>query len=341
MNKTVFSQLDPRWSNLPYPKKPYTIGTSGCGCCSVTHLLIETEKYKKYTPKTVQPYMKQFAVPKQGTKWAGITASLKHYGFKPINHETMDDLFKTLNKRKKRMGIILFRKGTKGGITWTTSGHYVAYVDYKVAHGRHYFYTKDSGGRKHTGWYCYETQMKGLIPQVWSAEPPKEEKKVVKKTNNAKLISDMANKLAYPTAPDKAKYPSGKPKPEYKKALDKAYPNRKSWGAPSRAGASCDVFVGTVMRNTVDKKFPRCLSQQDAYLSKSKLFERVKNPTVKKLKDGDVIHYMRDDGGHICIYSGGKIKHASYKKWYGRTTDNESAMLNPKGKKIVHVYRAK
>ena len=117
MNKTVFSQLDTRWSKLPYPKKPYTIGTSGCGCCSVTHLLIETEKYKKYTPKTVQPYMKQFAVAGQGTQWDGITQSLKHYGFIPINHATMAGVYKTLEKRKKRLGIILFRKGTKGGMT--------------------------------------------------------------------------------------------------------------------------------------------------------------------------------------------------------------------------------
>ena len=353
MNSKVFSQLDPRWSGLPYPKKPYTIGTSGCGCCSVTHVIIESSKYEKYTPKTVQPYMKQFAVAGQGTKWAGITAALKHYGFKPINHEKMDDVFKTLAKRKKRLGIILFRKGTKGGITWTTSGHYVAFTDYKVAHGRHYFYTKDSGGRKHTGWYCYETQMMGLIPQIWTAEAPAE-KKVVKKEapkkatkkkvkTAAEKIAETANKLAYPTAPDKAKYPTGKPTDAYKKALDQAYPNRKTWGIAPRKGASCDVFAGTTIRTSgVDKKFPRCLSQQDAYLAKSKKFERVKSPTVKKLKDGDVIIYMRPDGsGHICFAVGKKTKHAAYKKWYGRTTNNLATMLSTKGKKFVHVYRAK
>lgn len=336
-----YSQLDSRWSNLPYPKKPYTIGTSGCGCCSIANLLVETEKYKKYTPKTIQPYMKQFAVSGQGTKWAGITEALKHYGLKPINHKTMDDLFKTLSRRKKRWGIILFRKGTKGGVTWTTSGHFVAFTDFKVEHGRHYFYTKDSGSRHNTGFFCYETQMKGLIPQVWSAEAPSEKKKTVK-TNNAAKIAKMADKLAYESAPEKAKYLTGKPKAEYKKALDEAYPNRKSWGTPSRKGASCDVFVGTVIRSSgVDKKFPRCLSQQDKYMSKSKKFERVKNPTVKKLKDGDIIIYQKTDGGgHICIFSGKKIKHASYKRWYGRTTNNEAKMLSKKGRRFVHVYRA-
>ena len=220
----VFSQLDPRWSGLPYPSKPYNIGTSGCGCVSVTHVIIETDKYKSYTPKNVQPYMKQFAIRGQGTTWNGITKSLEHYGLKVINHKTMDDLFKTLKSRKQRMGIILFRGGVKGGIRWTTSGHYVAFVDYKVEHGRHYFYTKDSGGRKHTGWYCYETQMKGLIPQVWSAVEPakkatKPAKKVVKATKklsaNAKKLADKAKELAYAGHPDEARYPSGKPKPEY------------------------------------------------------------------------------------------------------------------------------
>jgi len=180
MNKTVFSQLDRRWAGLPYPVKPWTLSTSGCGCVSVTHLLIETGKYKKYTPKDVQPYMKQFAIAGQGTLWSGIKTSLEHYGFKVINHSTMTGIFDTLKNRKQKMGIILFRKGTKGGVTWTTSGHFVAFLDYKVSNGKHYFYVKDSGGRRHTGWYCYETQMKGLIPQIWSALPPAEPKKVVK-----------------------------------------------------------------------------------------------------------------------------------------------------------------
>lgn len=172
MRDTVYSQLNPKWAGLPYPDKKYTIGSSGCGCCSVANIIIESEKYKKYTPKTIQPYMVQYAVPAQGTRWVGIAKGLEHYGFKAINHATMSDLFKTLKDRKTRLGVILFRAGTKGGVTWTTSGHYVAFTDYKVKNGRHYFYIKDSGGRKHTGWYCYETQMKSLVVQVWSAKKP-------------------------------------------------------------------------------------------------------------------------------------------------------------------------
>ena len=203
MRSEVYSQLDPRWKSLPYPYKPYNLGTSGCGCCSVTHVIIEADKYKKYTPKDVQPFMKQFAVAGQGTQWVGITKALEHYGFKAINHASMADLFKTLESREIRLGVILFRGGTKGGITWTTAGHYVAFTDYKVVKGKHYFYTKDSGGRQHTGWYCYETKMKGLIPQVWSALPPAGtakktvKKKAKKQTTAEKFLKKMTAICAY------------------------------------------------------------------------------------------------------------------------------------------------
>lgn len=171
MNKTVYSQLDTRWGKLPYPNNRYTLSSSGCGCVSVTHLLIETGKYHKYTPADVQPYMKQFAIAGQGTTHAGIKTALEHYGFITKEHSTMTDLFNTLKNRKYKAGILLFIGGTRGGVTWTTWGHYVAFIDYKVVGGKHYFYTKDSGGRKHTGWYCYETEMKGLVYKVWSANP--------------------------------------------------------------------------------------------------------------------------------------------------------------------------
>lgn len=188
MNKKVFSQLDTRWSKLPYPNKTYTIGNSGCGCVSVTHLLIETDKYAKYTPKNVQPYMKQFATYGNGTTWAGITKSLEHFGFTAKTHAKMSQAFATLDKAKRKMGIISFRGGTRGGITYTLRGHLMAYLGYKVVNGKHYFYLKDSGGRKNTGWFCYETQMKGLVAQIWTAAP-KETLFTPKGTYTIKFVS--------------------------------------------------------------------------------------------------------------------------------------------------------
>ena len=177
MNKNIFLQASSAYGSLPYPTLSYSFAKNGCGCCACTHVIIEQEKYKNYTPKDVRPYMvKQgFATKGHGTTWNGIKLTLEHYGHTVINHPTMTDLFNTLNNRKSQglpcRGVILFRKGTRGGTTWTSGGHYVAFVDYKKSGGKHYLYTKDSGGRRNNGWHCYETTMMGLIPQVWSAIP--------------------------------------------------------------------------------------------------------------------------------------------------------------------------
>ena len=53
-------------------------------------------------------------------------------------------------------------------------GHYVAFVGYKEVNGKHYLYMKDSGGRKHDGWYCYETTMRGCINKIWVGQIPDE-----------------------------------------------------------------------------------------------------------------------------------------------------------------------
>lgn len=162
-------------------------------------------------------------------------------------------------------------------------------------------------------------------------------------SNRAKLAK-TATALAYPGAPDEARYPGGKPTAAYKKALNDVYPDRSKWGKAPRQGASCDVFGGTVARSSgVDKKFPRGLSDQIKYLPKSDEFSLVKNATKDKLKDGDYIIYQKKNSnkGHICMYVNGKIKHASYEKWYGRTTNNVTKMLSAKGRQWVRVYRAK
>lgn len=196
MNSNIYKQYDSRWGALPYPTKAYSFSGNGCGCCACLHVIIEQEAYKKWTPKELRPYMvnQGFATRGNGTTWSGIKLTLEHYGNKVINHATMSDIFKTLNTRKKNkqpcLGVILFKGGSKGGITWTSGGHYVAFVDYKVDGNKHYFYTKDSGGRNHDGWYCYETQMKGLIPQIWSALPTDKKKVEPSKEKEEKINTD-------------------------------------------------------------------------------------------------------------------------------------------------------
>lgn len=166
------------------------------------------------------------------------------------------------------------------------------------------------------------------------------------KTNGQK-IGEKANELAYSTAPSEAKYPSGHAKASYKSALEKVYPNRSKWGKAPKVGASCDVFVGTVIRASgVDTNFPRGLADQRPYLAKSTKFTKVLNLTNRNLKEselknGDIVTYnYKKGGGHICIWYNGKLKHASVNEWYGRTT-TEGGRFKISGKNYIQVWRAK
>lgn len=173
MNIHIYRQADSRWASLPYPGKGYNFGPNACGACAVLHCIIEMDKYKNWTPKDIQPYMKQFATYGSGTTWAGIQKALIHYGLKDVaNIPTMPQLWRELEKGN-RVGVLLFGS-THGpdGTVWTTGGHYIAFTGYRVKNGQHQLYLKDSGGRKHDGWYSYEKSMKGDVRQVWIGRLP-------------------------------------------------------------------------------------------------------------------------------------------------------------------------
>ena len=149
-------------------------------------------------------------------------------------------------------------------------------------------------------------------------------------TTNAKKLAETANSFAWSTNTKKADYPSGAPTAAYKAGLNKAYPDRSKWGAAPKAGASCDVFVGTCVRCAgIDSKFPRGLSP--SYIAKSDKFKEVSKSNVQ---DGDIIITSK----HVCIVCGGKIKEASLGDFYPKTTATLSKRLNASGAKV---YRAK
>ena len=425
MSYITYKQADSRWGRKNYNGSS-TMATAGCGPTSVAMLAYAVDG--KTDPWDVAKFMKKngYAIRNNGTAWSGIPAAMKHFGLKDVkNVADMKDVWSYLSKGY--CAVFLFRAGSRGGVTWTTSGHYVAVTAYKYKNKKHYLYTRDSGGRNHTGWYCYETQMRGLIPQIWVGKvgtPVKPKKPTGKysgtipkptlkkgskgaqvkylqsflnwyfgkkiavdgafgditksaleqfqnaegikidgiygkisqdKANNYKKkvtptkgdkIAKMAKACAWPYGTKRAKYtyPTGKPMPEYKAALDVAYPDRSKWGKQTRAGASCDVFAGTMVRASgIDKKFPRGLAEQMPYVKKNTdKWTKVLPKSKSDLKAGDIMI----TSSHICVYvGGGYVCEAGYAtKRYGCTNKVSSMYYTPakyKNDKNFGVWRAK
>ena len=174
-NYAIFKQFDPRWGKKPYPYVS-TVASAGCGLCSVTHCVIEQDKYMDADPRKFYKFMKNYAVRGHGTEWIGIDEGLKHFGLKNVKRFSDMDLFFNELDKGNRVGVLLFgtNKAPDGRI-FTTVGHYIAFVGYKKKDGRHWLYLKDSGGRNNDGWLCYETSIRGCLKMLWTAEVPKQE----------------------------------------------------------------------------------------------------------------------------------------------------------------------
>lgn len=139
----------------------------------------------------------------------------------------------------------------------------------------------------------------------------------------SKEIVIKAKELAWPYGTDKevCKYDGGSPTDAFKMALDTAYPDRSGWGKKPKAGASCDVFVGTVVRAAgFDENFPRGLDDVEDHIDKyPDLWQKLSysDPSGFELRPGDVIFQKWNTNGkpygHIMIYIGdGKVANAHY-----------------------------
>lgn len=187
MNKTKYMQTDSRWGGLGYPRAPYFLRNCGCGEVSICNCIIEMDKYKSYTPATIQPYCKQFADPNgNGTYWSGIPEMMKHYGMTEVKeHGTMAQLWTEL-KKGDRVAIYLMgsRRGGNKGVHWTSSGHFVCSVAYKYENGKHWVYVKDSYSNSslRNGWISYEDNMKNDVIKVWSGKLSVQKKAYYPKT---------------------------------------------------------------------------------------------------------------------------------------------------------------
>ena len=154
MNDKIFKQYEDPWKDLPYPTYSSDFGENGCGCCACTHIAIEQESKKDWTPENLRQWMidQGYVVPGHGTEWQGIYDTLKHIGHNTVvwvgRKDPMSMAWAELDKGN-RIGVLLVDNGrTPDGTYWTSSGHYVAFNKYwKDEQGRHYFNIKI--GRAH------------------------------------------------------------------------------------------------------------------------------------------------------------------------------------------------
>lgn len=162
-------------------------------------------------------------------------------------------------------------------------------------------------------------------------------------------IGQKAIQLAWPygTPNKKLTYPKGKAKKAFRVAIEQVYGERKGWSKQCKAGASCDVFVGTVVRACgYDSSFPRALEKDLSYLPNSSKFKKVKVTKSSQFLPGDIILYNnKGPGGHIAVYveinNKGYIAEASYTlKRTGRIA-RKAPDWHPKSFKYFGVFRAK
>ena len=175
MNNTNFKQYNTAWAKLGYPKAPHYIKDCGCGEVAIANVIIEMQKYAGETPKTIQPYCKQYAAANgDGTYWSAPPKMMAHYGMTEVQeHQTMNPLWKELAKGG-RIAICLMsnRKAGSKGIKWTGSKHFIALTGYKYEGGKHVVFVKDSAtnSESRNGWLAYEDYLRNAVFKVWSGK---------------------------------------------------------------------------------------------------------------------------------------------------------------------------
>ena len=178
---------------------------------------------------------------------------------------------------------------------------------------------------------------KAVFPKT-HAPKPEEPKKPASKPAASSSTADKIVK--------KAKSLAGKadaPTKAYKAALDKAYPNRKSWGEGARLGRSCDVFVAVVVKALgFDSNMPRGLRDQLTHKPNSKYFDRIVKTNVAPYdhtKAGDLIFY-NGEHRHACIRTKTGIYEANHSsKKYPHVTKGFSKLKKKRSKVVI--WRAK
>ena len=172
-------------------------------------------------------------------------------------------------------------------------------------------------------------------------------KQNAKTKTGADKIVDKAKELAWPagTAESKYAYKGGAPTAKFKTALNKIYPNRKSWGDAPKVGCACDVYTGVVLNSTgIVSDYPRGANEQIKYTNKNlqRLVYRNVTPYSVSRYGDVVIYYKKKDGSskHTVIRGDGVLYEAQLKLTYGHVNPSMKTKLNVKRPYVV-ILRAK
>ena len=195
------------------------------------------------------------------------------------------------------------------------------------------------------GTYTYKVRVK--VDGKWSTQASKKFK--VRKAVVPAQLTQTALSLAWPrgTSSSVYSYSGGSPTPNFVNALNTVYPDRSNWSAAPKAGASCDVFVGTTVRTSgYDPYYPRGWDDQYSYLQASDKWVRIAySGSLSTLQSGDIILYKRSSGGcHTCIYveidGTPYLAEAQISRNYGYLNSSTSKIQKFSDKKLLVVYRA-
>lgn len=156
-------------------------------------------------------------------------------------------------------------------------------------------------------------------------------------THSGQIIAYTARELAYAKGTSKSVYTylKGKAKAAFTKAINEVYPKRSSWSAQCRAGASCDVGAGTIIRYSgVDAKVPRGLQEQLDHFKKSSLW---KNTGQKKCSLAGDVAMQPSPSAHIWIGLGdGNLAEANHTWKYFEHITSDNRKINGKAKSAVY-----
>lgn len=305
MSKT-YRQYDSKWAKLGYPHGADNMANSGCGATACADIVVNNPKFAHITPKHTRNYMVNhgYAIPNAGTSWNGISECLKRYGFKVKYHDKMATVWEEMAKGN-HYGVVLFRGGTRGGVTWTSCGHYLAFTGYKKQNGKHYLYMRDPGPRKHDGWYCYETTMAGLIPAIWTctlatakptvtkAQPAK--KKTVVPERRAEFIKSLQD-IGH-VAEKKCIYSNSQSATTWKKCIN------------GNKRINCARYVSFALQDIKVLSLGKCVYWKNGKLRGSGADQLKKSDKVRRATPNKSVRTMAKNGtllvGDVCMFSQG------------------------------------